>query len=142
MITAFETGLQSILLLAIRLYWGVSFVFTGWNKLQNIATTADFFASLHVPFPTISAYFVGGIECIGGLCLILGLFSRMASIPLICVMIVALFTAHYEAQMHLWSTLNHYVAQPPFNFLLTALIVLAFGPGKISVDNFLHRNKK
>jgi putative oxidoreductase len=133
------TVLQSLLLLAMRLYWGGSFALSGWGKLHHIEGVSGYFASLGIPFPTLNAYFVGGMEFIGGLCLLLGFASRLAAIPLIVIMIVALLTEHYEALINAFSDPQTFIRQYPFNYLLTALIVLAFGPGKISVDAVLKR---
>ena len=51
--------LQSPLLLAVRLYWGWQFFQTGWGKLQDIPKVTDFFTSLGLPFPGVTAYVVG-----------------------------------------------------------------------------------
>lgn len=138
-IRSFGTVLQSILLLAMRIYWGGSFLLTGWGKWHNIPAISDYFSSLGIPFPTFNAYLVGSIECIGGFCLLIGLASRVASIPLICVMVVALLTEHHEALMNAWDDPQNLITQLPFNYLLTTLIVLAFGPGKISVDFLIQK---
>ena len=47
--------LRSPLLLAIRLYWGWQLVQTGLGKLRNQARVVDFFTSLNIPFPALSA---------------------------------------------------------------------------------------
>lgn len=138
-IRSFGTVLQSILLLAMRIYWGGSFLLTGWGKWHNISAISDYFSSLGIPFPTLNAYLVGSIECVGGFCLLIGLASRLASIPLICVMVGALLTEHHEALMNAWNDPQNLITQLPFNYLLTALIVLAFGPGKISVDFLIQK---
>ena len=138
-IIAFGDSLQSPLLLAIRLYWGYHFFISGWGKLEHIQTTAHYFSTLHLPFPLISAALAGGAECIGGACLVAGLASRLASIPLVITMIVALLTAHWGATRHLFSDSNAFISQAPFNFLLASLIILAFGPGKFSLDYLLGR---
>lgn len=124
---------QSLLLLALRLYWGLGFFESGYGKLSNVAGVTQFFQGLGIPFPTANAYIAGSIECFGGILLIAGLFSRIAAIPLVIVMLVAYSTAHPED----WSSVAAFVAAAPFNFLLTALLVFAFGPGKISLDYLL-----
>lgn len=121
---------RSPLLLALRLYWGVEFFITGYGKLTDISKVAGFFSELGIPYPLQNAYAAGSIECFGGLLLIIGLFSRLVSIPLATTMIVAYATAHTNA----FADPATFVEQPPFNFLLTSLIVLAFGPGKFSLD--------
>ena len=131
--------LQSPLLLAIRLYWGGSFVLTGWGKLTHLDRTAHFFASLDLPWPRLNAVLAGGTECLGGALLALGLLARPAAVPLIFVMGVAYATADRDALTAITSDPDKFVTAAPFLFLLASLIVLAFGPGRISLDALLNR---
>jgi len=131
---SFADFLQSPLLLAIRLYWGWQFVQTGWGKLNHLDRTTGFFESLHIPLPKVNAIMAGSTECLGGALLALGLFARPASIPLIFTMIVAYATADREALQSIVSDPDKFVSAAPFLFLLASLIVLVFGPGKLSLD--------
>ncbi len=54
-------------------------------------------------------------------------------------MFVAYWTADHEALTNMFSDPDKFVQAAPFPFLLTALIVLAFGPGLLSVDALLKR---
>ena len=151
--------LQSPLLLVIRLYWGVSFALTGWGKLTNLDRTAGYFESLNIPLPKLNALMAGSTECLGGALLALGLFARPASIPLIGTMTVAYLTAERDSLRPMMADLRHFFARfdfnslssafadadkfvtaTPFLFLLASLIVLAFGPGKLSLDAWLGKN--
>lgn len=136
---AVASCLQSPLLLLIRLYWGWSFAQGGWGKLQNLDRTAGYFQSINIPMPKLNAIAAGSVECFGGVLLALGLFSRSVSVPLIFTMIVAYLTAHTEELHAITSDPDKFVTAAPFLFLLAALIVLAFGPGKISLDAFFFR---
>lgn len=129
--------LRPLLLLAMRLFWGYLFFAAGYEKLSNPDTTIKFFTQLHIWMPSMMAYLVGLVELIGGLMLLAGFGARLASIPLAIVMITAYLTAHYSALTQ--ATIDPYgiVNQPPFNYLLTCLIVLAFGPGLFSIDALL-----
>lgn len=127
--------LQNYLLLAIRLIWGALFLVPGWSKLVDIKATAEGFAKLGIPNSDIGAYLAGGAEFFGGLLLILGLFSRIAAIPLIITMIVAYATVHFGAFSQLSIDPQAVFKEPPFNFLMAALLVLCFGPGKFSLDS-------
>ena len=131
---SFASYLQSPLLLVIRLYWGVSFALTGWGKLTHLDKTAEYFASLDLPLPKLNALAAGSTECFGGALLAVGLFARPVSVPLIFTMIVAYATADREALHAIFSDPDKFVSASPFLFLLAALIVLAFGPGKLSLD--------
>jgi len=127
--------LQSPLLLVVRLYWGWQFFQTGLGKLMHIPKIVDFFTSLGIPFPTFNAYLVGSLECVGGALLFLGLGSRIIALPLTFNMLVAYITADREALFSIFSDPGKFYAADPYTFLFAALLVLIFGPGKISVDS-------
>lgn len=129
--------LQSPLLLAIRLYWGWQFAQTGWGKLTHLTRTANYFASLDIPLPKVGAVLAGTAECAGGALLALGLFARPASVPLIFTMLVAYWTADRDALNAIVSDPDKFVTATPFLFLLASLIVLVFGPGRLSLDALL-----
>jgi len=131
--------LQSPLLLVIRLYWGWQFFQTGKGKLMNLDRTAGFFQSLNIPHPHLNAVMAGSTECFGGLCLLLGLGSRILTIPLIFTMSIAYFTAESDALHAFFSDPDKFVSAAPFEFMLAAIIVLVFGPGKFSLDWLLAR---
>ena len=131
--------LQSPLLLAVRLYWGISFALTGWGKLAHLERTTAFFTDLNLPLPKLNAIMAGATECVGGALLALGLFARPAAVPLIFTMVVAYATADKEALLAITSDPDKFVSAAPFLFLLAAVTVLAFGPGRISVDALLGR---
>ena len=128
------TLFQHLFLLAIRLYWGYSFQSAGLHKLNSIRETASFFSAQHIPFPEATAYLVGGIEFIGGWLLILGLFTRLISIPLAITMIVALLTVHWAGTSQFFSNPSAFQIEAPVTYLLTALTLFCFGPGVISLD--------
>ena len=129
--------LQSPFLLLVRVYFFWQLFLTGRGKLSNIGKVSEFFASLGIPLPTLNAYFIGSLECFGGLLLIAGLASRPLALLIVIAMIVAYLTADLEAVTKLFSIPPHphqFFKGDPFPFLLAALIILAFGPGKISLD--------
>ena len=131
--------LQSPLLLAIRLYWGWQFFQTGKGKLMNLDRTTGFFQSLQIPHPHLDAVMAGSTECFGGLCLLLGLGSRVLTIPLIITMSVAYATAESDALHAIFSDPDKFVTAAPFEFMFAAIIVLVFGPGKFSLDWIIAR---
>jgi putative oxidoreductase len=129
--------LQHLFLLAVRLYWGWQFYQTGSGKLNDISGPTKFFADLGIPLPEVSAWLVGLVETGGGILLMAGLFSRIASIPLTCTMVVAYLTAHSGELQAIFSDPNKFMSAGPFTFLMAALIVLLFGPGALSLDRLL-----
>jgi putative oxidoreductase len=131
--------LQAPLLLFLRVYFFWQLFLAGKGKLLNIERTAEFFGSLGIPLPLLSAYVAAATECFGGLLLVVGLGSRLVAIFVAFTMIVAYVTADYEAFSSIFSEPDKFVAAAPFPFLLAALLVLAFGPGALSIDALIKR---
>jgi len=135
-------SLQSPLLLAIRLYWGWQFWQSGWGKLSDISKTIEYFTSLGIPAPSLNAHFVAVLEAGGGILLILGLGSRLIAVPLVIDMIMAFVTADREALKSIFTDPDKFYAAAPYTFLFASLLILVFGPGKISVDTLIARYRK
>ena len=127
--------LQCIFLLAIRITWGWQFFEAGKGKLANPSNYVGFFRELHIPLPYVSVLLAACTECFGGLLLIVGLGARLASVPLTFTMLVAYFTAG-RANL---TDMDKFVHDTAFPFLFTALVVLCFGPGKVSIDYLIQR---
>ena len=140
-LTKLGSWLQSPLLFLIRLWWGLSFAQTGWGKLMHLEKTTNFFASLNLPAPKLNAIAAGTTECLGGVLLLLGLFSRIVSPALIGVMLVAYATADREALGSIISDTDKFTGAAPFLFLFAALIVFVFGPGTWSLDALMRKKK-
>ena len=134
--------LQSPLLLVIRLYWSYQLILTGHGKLAHLDKTAHFFASLGIPAPRLNAICASSTECIGGALLLIGLWSRFAAGAIICVMCTALWTAEHDAVVKIFSDPDKFLGTDPFLFLYAAVLVFAFGPGRISVDAMIGAEKK
>jgi putative oxidoreductase len=134
------TCLQCPVLLFIRLAWGFQLAESGWGHLNNVGKTADFFTSLHIPFPVANVYISGSVELAGGILLMLGLFSRIISVPLLFNFCVAYLTASRPALKELLHfSPDDFINDSAFPFLVTSLLILAFGPGKISLDYLLEK---
>ncbi len=133
--------LQSPLLLVLRLWWGWSFAQSGWGKFMNLDRTAGFFADLGLPLPKLNAVLAASAECLGGALLALGLLARPAAVPLTFTMLVAYGTAHREELDAIFRDPDQFTGAAPFLFLLASLVVLAFGPGKLSLDHLLFGRK-
>ena len=135
---------QSPLLLAIRLYWGWQFFEAGWGKVMNIPHVVEYFTSLGVPAPTLNAYFISWLEVVGGILLALGLFSRLTSLLLTGDMIVAYIVGDREALGSIFSDPNRFYAAAPYTFLFASILILVFGPGKLSLDSLIvwYRKKR
>ncbi|SDT87236.1 putative oxidoreductase [Verrucomicrobium sp. GAS474] len=139
--TAFLELLQSPFLLAIRLYWGINMMLAGWGKVTHLKDVSGFFDHLGIPFPYANAVMAAGTETLGGLLFAVGFASRIVPVPLLFVMGVAYATAEKESLQAIWTAPDKFVSAAPFLFAFAFLIVLLFGPGKLSVDALLCRNK-
>lgn len=123
-----------LLLLAVRLFWGIEFAQAGWGKFQNMESVISYFQMLGIPAAPFQAHLTATIELVCGCCLAIGVASRLVSLPLIVTMVVAFLTAHRDAVINIWSDPQNFICQLPFNFLLASLIVFCFGPGLFSID--------
>jgi putative oxidoreductase len=131
--------LQCLFLLVVRLYWGWEFFQTGKGKLMNLDKTTAFFTDLHIPMPKVNAVVAGSTECLGGLLLLVGLGSRLVSLPLMFTMIIAYATADNEALHAIFSDPDKFTSATPFLFLFAVVIIFVFGPGKLSLDALLFK---
>jgi putative oxidoreductase len=129
--------LQSPFLLIVRLYWGWQFAQSGWGKLHHLDKITDFFTSLNLPAPGLTAHFVSGLEFVGGILLILGLGSRLIGLVLTVNMFVAYWTADREALFAIFSDPGKFYVADPYTFLFASLLVLVFGAGIFSLDAVL-----
>jgi putative oxidoreductase len=126
---------QSIALLCIRFALAYTFWLTGKKKFDGFADIVEWFGSLGIPAPTLNAYLATYTELVGAVLLVLGLGTRLISIPLIITMIVAIKTVHWENGFA--SGDNGY--EIPLYFILMLLTTLSFGAGKISMDHLIKK---
>ena len=131
---------QSLFLLVVRLYWGWQLAQNGWGKLHNLDNVTQFFASLGLPAPGPTAFFVASFELVGGILLALGLFSRIAALGIAVDMIVAYVTADREALLAFFSDPGKFYVADPYTFLFAGLLILIFGPGGFALDALLRRD--
>lgn len=131
--------LRDVSLLFIRLVLAYGFFGTAKMKWGNIHGVAEWFGSMHYPFPTLNAYLAATTEALGVALLFLGLGTRIISVPLVIVMLVAIFTVHlgngFEA--------GNNGFEIPLYYLLMLFMLITNGSGKISLDYLIDtkRNK-
>lgn len=118
-----------------RITIGGLFLQTGWGKVHNLPQIIEYFRSLGIPAPEIQAPFASATELVCGALILLGLFTRVASVPLIVTMTVAIATAK-KADVHAFDDLFGIVEY--LYIVILAYLGIA-GPGPLSLDNLLVR---
>jgi putative oxidoreductase len=120
----------------LRVVVGIVFFVHGLQKLfvMGFGGVAGMMEGLAVPAPGLFAVVLTLVELLGGLALILGLFTRVAVIPLAVDMLVATLTVHLP---------NGFFTVPNGGYeftlvLMAASVALAIaGPGEAALDRFL-----
>ncbi len=127
--TNYSTAAFNVALLLLRLIPGFLMMNHGYQKLVGFAEMKNGFMNFLGMGSTFSLCLVIFAEFFCSLFLILGLFSRLAAVPLVIAMAVAFFMAH-----------NHDFygkGEMAVLFLSIYLAILIVGPGKISIDNMI-----
>jgi putative oxidoreductase len=125
--------------LATRIVIGLAFFQAGLGKWQHMPNIIQFFESLGIPLPAFNAYLVASMELVGGLALILGLFTRFFASGLSVTMVVALLTADTADFIASWGSAGEMSPTDvtAFTFLLFLIWLVAYGAGKLSLDALL-----
>jgi putative oxidoreductase len=124
---------QSLALLSARVAVAYGFYEPAMQKWSDIGAVATWFGSIGIPFPTLNAYMAATTEITGVILLTLGLFTRLISLPLIIVMIVAIVTVHLPNGFSAGD--NGY--EIPLYYMLFLGIFASFGAGKFSLDHLI-----
>ena len=125
-------------LLLIRLVLAYGFWSPAMMKWKNIDQIITWFSGMGIPFPQLNAYLSASTELAGSIFLTLGLMTRLISIPLMIVMLVAIFTVHLPNGFE--SGNNGF--EIPLYYLVMLISLFANGSGKYSVDFFLKKIQK
>jgi len=134
--------LHSPLLLAIRLYWGFQFVQDGWGKLTHLDKVTDFFTSLNLPAPHLTALLVASVEFFFGALFLLGVASRLTSLILFVNMTMAYLSVPDDRVnfSHIFSNPSDFYGATPYTYWFAALLILILGPGFFAIDTLIGRN--
>jgi len=141
--------------LLIRLVVGAVFVSEGIQKfLFSEEVGAGRFAKIGISNPEWVALLVGTVEILCGSLVILGLFTRLAAVPLIAVMLVAIvstkipillgtefmsFSVRKVSYYGFWGFMHE--SRTDLAMLFSSIFLLIVGAGRISVDARLSRQK-
>ena len=129
---------QSISLFFARIAVAYGFYEPAMQKWSDIGSVAQWFGSIGIPFPTLNAYMAASTEILGVVLLTLGLFTRLISIPLIVIMIVAISTVHLSNG---FSAGSNGFEIPLYYFLFLSLL-LSHGAGKFSLDYLIFARER
>ena len=138
-----SSDLEPYAILLVRVSLGLFFAISGANKLFVASGTKTIYETLvnaKVPFPHQMAYFVPGVEFVGGSLLTVGFLSSMACVALLVDMLVAILTTKLSAMPKGLSPLNwldDFLYLPEVLYVLFFTWLLCSGPGKFSVDYWL-----
>jgi putative oxidoreductase len=124
----------------IRLMVGAVFLSEGVQKVLYPADLgAGRFAKIGLPAPEALAPFVATFEIACGLLVLLGLFTRLAAVPLIAIMLVAIATTKVPILMTSGFWKMAHEARTDYSMLLGSLFLLILGGGAWSLDASLRR---
>ena len=137
----------------IRCMAGGVFLWEGILKFVYANQGVGRFTKLGFPLPELSANFVATLEIVGGLLLIAGFLTRLISIPFVVEMVVAMLSTKVTLylgtsplplppappQMGFWAVLHE--IRSDYAQIMSALFLLAAGPGPWSIDAVLARRK-
>jgi uncharacterized membrane protein YphA (DoxX/SURF4 family) len=142
-------------IILIRLAVGGVFLGEGIQKfLLPDDLAAGRFAKIGIPAPQIMGPFVGAVETVCGALIIVGLLTRLAAIPLIVDMSVAIlstkipillghgfwrFSLPRLSSYGFWSMAHE--ARTDFSMLLGAIFLLIVGAGAVSLDAYISRRR-
>ncbi len=123
---------RDVAMLMARLGLGIIFIAHGWQKLNTngLDATKATFDGMGVPLPELSAYFATFVELIGGVALVLGIFTPIVGILLFVDMLGAFLFVHYD--------MGVFVGEGGYELVvalgLGSLLLAAVGAGRFSLD--------
>jgi putative oxidoreductase len=134
--TKFTSGFQDLGLLFIRLVLVYGFYGPAIKKIQNFPSIVEWFKNtLNLPFPELNAYLATGTETLGFIFLLLGFKTRLISVPLMIMMIVAMTVVHGFEKFA--------CAENGFEialyYFIMLFVLMSFGAGKYSLDETLFK---
>jgi putative oxidoreductase len=121
----------------VRLIVGLVAVLHGWPKLVDLTGFFEKLRALGIPLPEVFGTAATLSEFLGGLCLIVGLFTRQAAFFFACVMAVAVFRVHWKSGFFAQDGGFEY----PLVLLVASISLIVSGPGPVALDRLRGRRK-
>ena len=138
-------------MLVLRLWLAQEFFTAGLGKLSNGWVAPDWFTNLNFPILlnilpfNVNWILVSFTEIICSIMLLIGFFGRVASLLLIFISLVAIYTSGFNLGLAGWNKIDQIGEGSGFKILLMIIIMLlliaVIGVGSWSVDYLLHTNK-
>jgi len=127
--------LRDVPLLMFRWILALGFYEPAMMKVKNLSGVAEWFESMNYPLPMVTATLSMVTEVTGIVLLIVGLGTRLISIPLMFVMVIATLTVHLP---------NGFPAgengfEIPLYYFLMLFALVVYGSGKYSLDHLLNK---
>ena len=135
----FIGGFGGLALLLVRLVIGLAFVIHGWPKIQNPMGWMNAMGGSSVP--SFLQALAALAEFGGGIALILGLLTPIAAFGLVCQMVGAFLLVHFP-QRHPFVSQSGPSYELPLVYLVMAIMLIALGPGKWSIDALLFSRRR
>ena len=134
-VLGFADSIDWLAPLLMRIYFGYFWAETGWGKIHNLDAFARRFVGWGIPYPHLSAALSGYTEWIGGILLMLGLFTRLVSIPLMFNMLVAIL----KVKIKNVSGIDDFAEMDEALYMFVLFWLMMAGPGRISIDHLIRR---
>jgi putative oxidoreductase len=129
--------------LLIRLMVGAVFLSEGVQKfLYPASLGAGRFLKIRLPYPEFSGPMVGAFEIMCGALILAGLLTRLAAIPLIVIMLVAITSTKIPILLEKGFWTMAHEARTDWSMMLGSLFLLLVGAGPWSLDALLCRDEK
>jgi len=137
--------------ISLRLIIGLGFFEHGYAKLaRGYENFAGILHAMGMPFPDLLSMATIAVEIVGGLMILLGAFIPLAAVPMIVVLLVAIFTVHLpygfsSIKLQSYGAAGAHFGQPGYEtdlLYIAGLVALAIGGGgSFSLDKYLSEKR-
>ncbi|HZH72165.1 MAG TPA: DoxX family protein [Mariniphaga sp.] len=126
----------------LRIIVGLVFLSEGIQKFLFPEIVGEGrFEKIGFDYATFFAYFVAVFEIVCGTLVLLGLLTRIATVPLLVIMLTAIVTTKFPILINDGFWFMAHAARTDFAMTLLLVFLLIYGPGKFSLDNLFYREK-
>jgi putative oxidoreductase len=123
-------------LLMLRLIIGAVFIYHGFAKVSNIEGTLGFFSTIGLG-NIVLVYLAAYGEFVGGIMLVLGIFTRYTALLLAFIAAVAIYAVHFKAGFNIMKGGYEYA----LTLMVVSLAISMIGSGKYSLLNLIKKEE-